>query len=216
MTAEEKAAGAEEAKASGNALLASGDARGAAAAYEEGWALVEYETPATGEAGDKLRAVKAALRSNAALAHLKAKDWAAAAKAAKAAVGLLPGDAKPLFRLGSALAHLGDLDEAKEALKSAQKLAPADAAIRAELARVKDLEGAEKAKAKACGALDAGRGAWLGAAIPTPPPSARPPPPQNVRWHFCKEGAGPQRREGGCGRARHHGGGTREHRVHHD
>jgi peptidylprolyl isomerase len=73
MSAEEKIAEAEKAKAGGNAAIAGGDLDSAIDFYEEGWKLVEWETPEEGDAGASLRALKTALRSNAAMAHLKKK-----------------------------------------------------------------------------------------------------------------------------------------------
>ena len=73
MTSEEKIAAGEAAKADGNRALTSGDLDSAIEAYEEGWTSVEWETPEEGEAGAPLRALKTALRSNAAMVYLKLK-----------------------------------------------------------------------------------------------------------------------------------------------
>ena len=73
MTSLEKIAAGEIAKATGNRALTSGDLDGAIEEYEEGWTLVEWETPEVGDAGAPLRALKTALRSNAAMAYLKLK-----------------------------------------------------------------------------------------------------------------------------------------------
>ena len=60
-----------------------------------------------------------------------------------------PSDAKAHFRTGTAHANLGQLDEARESLLRAAKLAPGDGSIRTELERVKGLGDAIKAKERA-------------------------------------------------------------------
>ena len=59
-----------------------------------------------------------------------------------------PAHAKSLFRRGTARAHLGDLPEAKADLLAAARLAPGDAAIAAELQRIKGLAAEALAKEK--------------------------------------------------------------------
>jgi hypothetical protein len=65
--------GARLAKAEGTAAFEGGDLDGAIDAWSRGWQEVEYEVVEEGTPGDDLRALKTALRSNAAMVYLKRK-----------------------------------------------------------------------------------------------------------------------------------------------
>jgi peptidylprolyl isomerase len=181
MTEEEKVAAATEAKEEGHKAFTSGDLKGGALgcggarrasvsllthqpfsllpsppfphctaaydAYERAWASAKsLYSPETA-------ALRCTIKSNAAACSLKRKDFAAAAAEAALATQADASNAKAHFRQGCALAQLSKFAEAKAALVAAAKLAPTDAAIRAEYARVKEL--LEDAKKKS-------EGAWKG------------------------------------------------------
>ena len=147
LTEEEKVAAGEAAKGEGNAAFTQGDLLGASEAYARAWAKLSSLH------SEDTKALRLAVKSNSAAVALKQGDYAKAAKEADTAVLIDPSNAKAQFRLGSALAGLARFAEAKKALVAAAKLAPADAAIRAEYQRVAEAQ----AKAKAVSA-----GAWKG------------------------------------------------------
>jgi len=100
-----------------------------------------------------LKLLRAALNSNAALMNIKLGAWDDAVRAATGALeveGVPDKDrAKALFRRGLAHNQAKDEDGALADLQAALKLAPEDAAVKAELAAVKKTAAARLAKEKA-------------------------------------------------------------------
>ena len=155
MTASERLTAAEGHKAAGNAAFVSGDATQALESYKEALRVLGDLGSEVGEPVEsdeqraQLNALKLSVNSNLAAVHLKRKDFKEAAAAAGAALTVDGCNAKALFRRGTARSHIGQLEEAKTDLLAAAKAAPSDAAIRAELERVKKAIDATKAKEKA-------------------------------------------------------------------
>jgi cyclophilin family peptidyl-prolyl cis-trans isomerase len=188
---EQRLAGAEALKASGNAAYQRGNVEAAVADYTEALRTIEglamprkQPSPSPGglEEDDDdstgapiadpatraaIVALRVALNSNLAMAQLKAGRWAEAEKAATKALQADAGaaaapNAKALFRRGTARAHLARLDEARADLTEAARLAPGDAGIKAELERVAKLLAAARAKEKAAfGGIFAKKGVSL-------------------------------------------------------
>lgn len=155
MNNAERIAEAEARKGAGNAAFTGGDLAGAVEEYAAGASAIDNLTedggyePLTAEQAAAVRALRVTLRCNLAQVHLKRQAWAEAAKAAGDALKADPGAVKALFRRGVARSHLFMLEEAKADLAKAAKLAPGDAAVRAELERVTKAVGASKAREKA-------------------------------------------------------------------
>lgn len=154
MSAKEKLMGAEARKAEGNAQFSRGNLLEAAEEYEDALRHLKDMNEEHGEAPSEedratLNALLVAVNSNLAAVLLKQKNYAEAVAKASAALAVDPSAAKALFRRGTALAALGDLEDAKCDLLAAAKLSPADTAIRAEYERVHKLIAAAKAREKA-------------------------------------------------------------------
>lgn len=151
MSPEEKIAHAEAKKAEGNAAFTSGQLYAAIEAYSAGSQALSQLLDAT-VADDKRSAVNAlrvTLRSNAAQAQLKARNYTEAVKEADEGLKVDPKHPKCLFRKGSALLALGKIEAARTVLMAAAKAAPGDAPVRAELEKAKKMEAAAAAKEKA-------------------------------------------------------------------
>ena len=162
----EKLAEAAARKEAGNAAFAGGDVRTALDEWARGDEALKaglnevnlatgqpadggFDEPLTPPQLEQLRALKVSVPANKCMAEIKLGLFADAARSASAALAADPAHSKSLFRRGVARAALGELAEAKGDLLAAGKLAPADAAIRAELERVNKALAAVKAKEKA-------------------------------------------------------------------
>ena len=151
---------AERLKAEGTALLQAGDAAKAVGkysrvfAYVQGLGLSEASAASavmqlTGRSiGEKVApsqqaaidALLFASNCNLALCYLKLAQPERVVAFASKALQLQPQSAKALFRRGAALLSLGNVDAARADLEAASSLCPADAAIRAELLRLRSRE----------------------------------------------------------------------------
>jgi peptidylprolyl isomerase len=165
MSLAEKLAEAAARKEAGNAAFAGGDVHTALGEWERGvdalkaglndvnlatgQAAESFDEPLAAPQLEQLRALRCSLPANRCMAELKLGRFADAAKSASEALAADPAHSKSLFRRGVARAALGELGDAKADLVAAGKLAPADAAIRAELEKVTKALAAVKAKEKA-------------------------------------------------------------------
>lgn len=140
----------------GNKAFKSGDLNLALEKYQKGLRYLNEEPDTADEPAETtvaLQLLRAALNSNAALMSIKLGAWDDAVRAATSALdvkGVPDKDrAKALFRRGLAHTQAKDEDGALADLQAALKLAPEDAAIKAELAAVKKAAAARLAKEKA-------------------------------------------------------------------
>lgn len=140
----------------GNKAFKSGDLNLALEKYQKGLRYLNEEPDTADEPAETavaLKLLRAALNSNAALMNIKLGAWDDAVRAATGALdveGVPDKDrAKALFRRGLAHNQAKDEDGALADLQAALKLAPEDAAIKAELAAVKKTAAARLAKEKA-------------------------------------------------------------------
>lgn len=140
----------------GNKAFKAGDFNTALDKYRKGLRYLNEEPKTDDEPPEtpaKLRALRAALNSNAALMSIKLGAWDDAIHAATAAIdveGVPDKDrAKALYRRGLARVRARDEDAARADLEAALKLAPEDAAVKTELAAVKKAAAARLAKEKA-------------------------------------------------------------------
>jgi peptidylprolyl isomerase len=166
LSATEKLEEAAKRKDAGNSAFTSGDVRTARDEWDYGSRCIDsellgldpdaphggakpsWEQPLTEEQVTLLRTLRVSLPANKAMADLKLGDFYACIKSATEALKFDPSHVKSLFRRGCAKNQVGDFDEAKEDLKKAQLLAPTDAAIKAELAKVNSKIQAQRAKEK--------------------------------------------------------------------
>ena len=135
---------AERLKAEGSALLQAGDAAKAAGKYSRVLAYVKglgglSDAPAAAQQS-AIDALLFAGNSNLALCHLRLAQPERVLAFASAALQLQPQSVKCLFRRGAAFLSLGNVDAARADLEAASSLCPADAAIRAELVRLRSKE----------------------------------------------------------------------------
>lgn len=145
-------------KTEGNTAFAKGDSAAAAAAWSRAADNLKAHT------SPEAVALRRALRSNLALAHLKLGDFAAAETAASAVLAEEPGNAKCLLRRGTARLEVGKKEEDAKKKKADLKRALAD--LKGALAGaapgdkgtvaavVADAEAALEAAAVACGEGD--------------------------------------------------------------
>ena len=143
-------------KGYGTAAFKAGDTAAALEKYQKALRYLNEEPDLDGAAADvvaELAALRVSLNLNAALMNLKLQAWDDAARAAAAALaakGIKPADqAKALYRRGLARVQLRDEEEALADLEAAIKLAPGDAAIQAELTKVKKKVSERSAKERA-------------------------------------------------------------------
>ena len=147
---------AEDLKAMGTKALKGGDTAVALAKYQKALAyLHKYPAPLDSDApevGTKLTQLKIALHNNSSMVQQKLKQYADSAKSADKALEVTgisdEQKAKALFRKGVAAKEMRNDDEAVAALEQASKLAPNDAAVKAELAAVKKKAVDERARQK--------------------------------------------------------------------
>ena len=147
---------ATDCKEFGNRAFKAKDLSVALDKYQKGLRYLNEDPDLDNEPADtkpRLDALRVSLNSNAALMSLKLGAWddtVRSADSALAVAGISDKDkAKALYRRGFAQVRLKDEDAALESLEQAQKLAPEDAAIVAELAAVKKAATARLAKEKA-------------------------------------------------------------------
>jgi peptidylprolyl isomerase len=158
MSTKERLAAAEEKKQEGNRCVTKGDASLALDCYEQSLAFMSgieeggpvYEgEEADHEANQKaINALLSSVNNNMAMLLLKQQRWQEAADRATKALAADSSNAKALFRRGTARLNLGNIDAAKADLTAALKLAPSDAAIRAELEKVNKIMAEAKEKEK--------------------------------------------------------------------
>lgn len=166
LSAVEKLEEAAKRKEAGNTAFTSGDVRTARDEWDYGSRCIDsellgldpdtphggakpsWEQPLTDEQVVLLRSLRVSLPANKAMADLKLGDFYACIKAASEALKFDASHVKSLFRRGCAKNQVGDFDEARDDLKKALLLAPADAAIKAELAKVNAKIQAQRAKEK--------------------------------------------------------------------
>lgn len=143
---EEKSDEAEKIKTEALALWQGGKWAAAAACYVEAASWVRYtaEEPGTA-AGPRARGLYVACCLNASAAHLKRRQWGAAADAAGSVLAVDGDNAKARYRRGLARSKLCMFAEARSDLVLAAKALPADRAIRKAL---EDLKPAEAAASK--------------------------------------------------------------------
>lgn len=98
---------------------------------------IENLRPHTG--GDEVKTLQLQLLSNAALCHLKLKNFEKAMSTCEDALKLDPRAVKPTFRRGLAHEGLGDLSQALLDVKLASSLSPEDKTVLAELTRIRGL-----------------------------------------------------------------------------
>ncbi len=131
----------------GNKAFKAGDLETGIEKYQKGLRYLN-EYPAANENDPKdlqarIDSLRFTLHNNSALLAIKTKRYDEAQKWAGFAIDAAPKDAKDTdkakayFRRGEARVALKDLEEALKDFEEAAKLAPADAAIKAELAKTK-------------------------------------------------------------------------------
>jgi peptidylprolyl isomerase len=194
MSGAEKLAEALARKDAGNAALTGGDVRLALDEWAAGVAALDaglldldpaalapgaegppsWEEPLSEAQLAQLRAVRVALPANRAMAELKLGLFRDAAASATKALKFDPANVKSLFRRGSARAALGDLEDARDDLAEAARLAPADAGVRAELARIKKLHAAQREREKKAFGGWASKAGGIFGADEQPTPAAAP------------------------------------------
>jgi tetratricopeptide (TPR) repeat protein len=200
MVWEERMAAAARYREAGNEAFRAGDSRGAATAYEAGLSFVDDGMMAQlmGHYLDDSSALKGSLHLNLAACSLRAGEAEEALAHSRAALALLPGNAKALYRQGRAHAALGQDDSARAALLKAQKADPEDAAVRTAL---RELDEEERRKAAASSRLftglfgapappakESGEAAGAGETVqPEPPKQAeRQAPPAKAGWGLSR------------------------------
>lgn len=137
--------------------------------------------------GDDVVQLRLSLLLNAALCHLKHKDWSVAVQTCDEAIRISAKSFKAIFRRGLAKFELGQLLEAITDIKLAAMLSPEDKTIAAEMARVvkectarglgdEELKSAEKAASSmiTTGATSGGGGSSGSGAWPTASPGGMP------------------------------------------
>ncbi|KAJ3042262.1 hypothetical protein HDV00_007629 [Rhizophlyctis rosea] len=144
----ERLAKAKRLKEEGNQLVKSGDYESAAKLYENGLQHIASSWGADPPEIIDINALKVALNSNLALCTLKTKDFAVGIKACREGLEIEPSKVKLLFRLGQALAGLGQYADAIEALNTAMKYDPSDSLIPREIEKVRKTELTVKRKEK--------------------------------------------------------------------
>mmetsp|Transcript_53631 Transcript_53631/g.114513 ORF Transcript_53631/g.114513 Transcript_53631/m.114513 type:complete len:554 (+) Transcript_53631:306-1967(+) len=122
---------AEVLKNEGNAAVKKEDYAGALQKYTK---ALENLKP---HSGTDVDALKVNLLNNSALCYLKTKDYDSAYTACQDSLKVSPSNYKALFRRGSALESQGKLKEGFLDLHQASTLAPNDAAVSRELARLR-------------------------------------------------------------------------------
>lgn len=150
---------ASELKDFGNKAFKAGDIETGIEKYQKGLRyLNEYSSAQEGDSADldkNLKALRFTLNSNSALLANKAKRYTEAKKWATAAVESITADtkdtdkAKAYFRRGQAEVALKDPDDAIRDFEEAHKLAPEDAAVKAELTKTKNAIKESEKKEKA-------------------------------------------------------------------
>lgn len=159
MSGEEYYKIAADLKEFGNKAFKAGDLETGIEKYQKGLRyLNEYPDKQDGDRDDlskDMKALKFTLHSNSALLANKAKRYNEAQKWATFALEAATSDtkdtdkAKAYFRRAQARVALKDLDEGVKDFEQAAKLAPADAAIKAELTRTKTVLKESEKKEKA-------------------------------------------------------------------
>eukprot|EP00747_Dinoflagellata_sp_TGD_P089531 gnl/TRDRNA2_/TRDRNA2_164357_c0_seq6.p1 gnl/TRDRNA2_/TRDRNA2_164357_c0~~gnl/TRDRNA2_/TRDRNA2_164357_c0_seq6.p1 ORF type:complete len:604 (+),score=162.76 gnl/TRDRNA2_/TRDRNA2_164357_c0_seq6:273-1814(+) len=122
--------GAKTLKTDGNAHVAKGEYKEALPIYER---ALENLKP---HSGSDVVEVRLSLMLNAALCHLKLKEWGKAVNVCEDALTLDPRSVKATFRKGQARFELGHVAEAVAYVRRAAELSPKDEAIAAELKRI--------------------------------------------------------------------------------
>jgi tetratricopeptide (TPR) repeat protein len=147
MLFEERLEAAARRRADGNAAFAAGRLAEALERYALALSYVDEELmiQLEGFHHEKATAERSAALLNAAAAHLRLGDAAAAAATAGAALAGDPGNAKALFRRGAARRALGQTAAAVEDLAAAARGAPGDAGVARELAAARAAARAERA-----------------------------------------------------------------------
>jgi peptidyl-prolyl isomerase D len=141
----------------GNKLFKQGDLNNALEKYQKGVRyLQEYPELAENdppELATKLSALKFSHYNNASLMQSKLKDYEGCIKSATSAIAVKDvtdgQKAKAYFRRGTAKAAKKNEDDALADILEASKLAPDDAAIKVELAKLKKTAAEKKQKEKA-------------------------------------------------------------------
>lgn len=142
----------------GNKAFKAGDLQLGLDKYEKGLRYLNEDPDlddAPKETKPALDALRFSLNNNSALLSMKLESWAECARSASAALDVAGGAVKPadrakaLYRRGVANVRLKDEDAAVKDLEEAQKLAPGDGLITAELNTVKTKAAARVAKEKA-------------------------------------------------------------------
>jgi len=179
MAIDERLTYADGRKAAGNAAVGKGDVGSAEAEYREALRyLRNLGTEAgssfdTAEQRERARVLTAAVNGNLAMVLIKQSRWHEAVSIASEAVAMDPTNAKYLSRRGIALGHDGQPARAKADLTAALKLAPSDAAIKAELDRINAIIAkSERAEKAAFGGMFSRGGGVSLYDEKAPPPSA--------------------------------------------
>lgn len=137
----------------GNKAFKSGDHAVALDKYQKGLRYLNEDPEETPETKDQLAALRISLNGNSALMNLKLEAWDECVRSADNALAVASisskDKAKALYRKGFALARLKDEEGALKSLEEAKALAPEDAAVVTELARIKKAHAERVAKEKA-------------------------------------------------------------------
>lgn len=135
-------------KEEGNALFKEQKFREAAAKYEKAVGYFEYSFGLKDDEKEEVNALKLPCLLNMAMCQLKTEDFADAKLNCSKALDVDTKNVKALFRRAKAQAALGDYDLAKTDIREAVKYAPNNKELRAEFARIKQLEAQHQAKEK--------------------------------------------------------------------
>jgi tetratricopeptide (TPR) repeat protein len=138
MTFEERLESAERRRLEGNELFKAGQYEEALGRYSVALSFVDEDLmiQIQGFHYDKAIQTRVPALLNSSACHLKLSDYNAAISSASQVLTEQPGNAKALFRRGTARNVLGQTDAALQDLAAAKKAAPSDPAIARELKAV--------------------------------------------------------------------------------
>ena len=132
----DKVAAAERRKELGNEYFKANDLERALGKYDKAFKLIQYEQ-GEGEEGSKVKEVKCTLHLNRAAVCEKQGRLEDAIEQCSKALEVQPHNVKALFRRGKAFSATNKLDEALSDLKAAQSQEPDNAAVKNQIAIVR-------------------------------------------------------------------------------
>eukprot|EP01027_Heterolobosea_sp_BB2_P020451 GEZU01029177.1.p1 GENE.GEZU01029177.1~~GEZU01029177.1.p1 ORF type:complete len:315 (-),score=151.96 GEZU01029177.1:99-1043(-) len=124
MTAEEKLEAGLKRKEEGNALFKQGDYKAAIQKYEKAITYYEEDSDASEEEGKKLKEGNLVCLLNAAMCHLKLKEYKNAIESCTKALKIDPNSVKALYRRGVAYSDSAEYELAEKDFKQALEVSP--------------------------------------------------------------------------------------------